>query len=279
MRPTTFQPPLTTLRMQWAAMLLVALVVSNALMRGPLPFSTGYRFPVSDFLTLFLAILSICEANKAVYRYLDKKLPFDQHTTKRLIWQGIGSFLATLFFYVPLHFLNARLTNETVSAHTFLFYAFVAFSISAGFNGVHIIAYFVRLVKYQKLPHNSPAPPQDQTLTIDTGNRTLILDPQQISWWHSSGGTVSLVKTDGAQFTTNYSSFAMIADRLSERHFFHLTRQVIAHRKSIDSIQHGQNGQLIVSLRTPDPGRQSLKVIVSRYKKAAFQTWLDSSTN
>lgn len=306
MNPATFQPPLPPRRLQWALILLAALLVSNLFIHGPLPFTAGYRFPLNDFLTLLLVIFMICEANKAVYRYLDKKLPFDRHTIERLSWQAVGSFGVTIALFVPLHLLKARLTGEPVSPRTVLFYGCVALSISGAFNGVHIIAYFLRLVRPAMRPgaetdlvratragedtdlaratrteavkSRIPAAEQ-QTLAIQTGNRTVLLDPQQICWWYSSGGAVSLVKTDGGRFTTNYTSFAMIADRLPDNHFFHLTRQVIAHRRSIDSIQHGHNGRLIVLLKTPHPGSQTLKVVVSRYKKAAFQTWLDGRTS
>ena len=56
------------------------------------------------------------------YRYLDKRLPFHAETVKRVLWQAIGSFvatLATLVAFVPVHFFNALWTNEetTFSYH------------------------------------------------------------------------------------------------------------------------------------------------------------------
>ena len=272
MSSPTFQPPAVTYRMQITGISLIALVISNIFIRGPLPFSPGYQFPIKDFLAAVLTITAICEGNKAVYRYLDKKLPFDQHTTKRMVWQAVGSFLVTLAIFIPVHLIKAGLTNETISPRTLLFYGFVALSISAALNGLHLIAYLVQLLKHKQRESDAVKSPPS-TLAIETGNRTLLLDPQQICWWYSTGGTVSLVKSDGAQFTTNYTSFAMIADKLPANHFFHLNRQVIAHRKSIDSVRQGQNGQLIVHLKTD---HQTLQVIVSRYKKAAFQTWIEA---
>lgn len=147
----------------------------------------------------------------------------------------------------------------------------------------HIIAYLVRLIRYKDQGRKSglaegvpeqTAITRSGTLAIETGNRTILLDVKMICWWHSSGGKVTIVKSDGVRFMTNYTSFSMIADKLPEMDFFQLNRQVIANRISINSIQNGQNGQLVVLLRSPETPGQTLKVRISRYKRAAFRAWL-----
>jgi DNA-binding LytR/AlgR family response regulator len=169
--------------------------------------------------------------------------------------------------------------NERLSAKDFTFYGFVAFSISIALNGIHIIRYLLKLIKYKdqfrlnkKVRETFGG--QTGTMAVAMGNRTLMMEPDSIGWWHSSGGAVTLVRTDGVQFTTNYTTFSEITDRLPESVFFHLNRQVIANRTSIDSIQNGQNGQLIVQLKTLD---LALTVAVSRYKRDAFRHWMEGA--
>lgn len=309
MDATEFQPPLVTRRMQWALIPLVALVVSNVLMKGPMPFSAGYSFPLRAFLVLLMAIFSICEVNKGVYRYLDGRLPFDQQVGKRVIWQGIGGVLVTVLAFIPVYFFSAWLAHEEPAVRTFVFSGCVALSISMAFNGVHVIRYLVRVVRYKEEKEvevvyravgegvvqvqgagrvvdgaenergmqgqvGAGVAEEMRVLAVETGNRTLMLDMDKIGWWHSSGGTVTIVKSDGVQFTTNYTSFAMIEDKLPGTAFFHLNRQVIAHRASIDAVQNGENGQVIVLLKAPNGSGQTLKVGVSRYKRDAFREWL-----
>jgi uncharacterized membrane protein len=281
MQPTAFHPPKLPRVLEGPLIIGIALVVSNVIMKGPLPFSVGYRFPWKDFLTLIIAIFSIMEANKYVYTHLDKRLPFYQEIGQRLFWQCVGSFGVTLLLFSAIHMIRAEIFHEPLSLKDFIFYGFVAFSISIALNGIHIISYLLRLIKYKennKLQHT-----QTGTLAVAMGNRTLLMEPGSISWWHSSGGAVTLIRTDGVQFTTNYASFSEIADKLPDTDFFHLNRQVIAHRGSIESIQNGQNGQLTVQLRSTrsmgpaNPGSkgQALTVIVSRYKREAFRDWMD----
>lgn len=252
---------------QWLIIPLLALVVSNILIKGPLPFSEGYHFPVRYFLAFTFAIFCICESNNVVFRYLDKRLPFEQDMGKRIAWQAMGSFGATLITFIPVYFIKTWWIGEEVSPRSFLFYGFVAFSISIALNCIRVIGYLARVAALKKAV---PGP-----MAVGTGNRTLMLDLDKICWWYSSAGTVTVVKADGVRFTTNYTSFATLGDRLPPGDFFHLNRQVIANRRSIDSVQNGQNGQLTVLLKTGEPSGETLRVTISRYKRDAFRTWLD----
>ncbi len=334
MQPSAFQPPKLPRILAGPLLLFIALMISNIIMKGPLPFSPGYQFPWKDFLTLIVAIFSIMEANKYVYQYLDKRLPFYQEMGKRLFWQCVGSFAVTLVLFSLIHLVRAQIWQEHLSLKDFAFYGFVAFSISIAFNGIHIIGYLLKLIKYKDqfglnkrtsqilTPttgseigvgtldlHREALGGQTGTLAGAMGNQTLMMEPDSISWWHFSGGAVTLVRTDGVQFTTNYASFSEITDKLPALVFFHLNRQVIAHRTSIDSIQNGQNGQLTVNLKIPlaanaakadaphgtkpdgphgtkpdaphvakaDASSQVMTVVVSRYKRDAFRQWLEGN--
>lgn len=281
MRTATFEPPLVSRRVQLLLMIGVALVLSNMLLKGPLPFSAGYHFPLRGFLAIAIAILSICEAHKAIFRYLDKRLPFHEQTAKRVVWQTVAGLAATLAVFVPLRMISTLWDNEELSTKAFLLSAFVALSVSTAADAAYIIAYLLRSMRYREEgwrrrsigPMENGSLKRQEALTIATGNRTLVIEPENIHWWFSSGGTVTVVKADGHQFTTNYNSLTAIAEKLDDRLFFHLNRQVIANIRSIDSVQEAQNGKLIVCLKTAHPSGEVLRATVSRYKKVAFCEW------
>ncbi|MBD2756128.1 LytTR family DNA-binding domain-containing protein [Spirosoma validum] len=272
---------------------IAALVASHIVFRQVFPGQPGYQFPWAYFLTVATVMLSCWEVNLFIFRWLDDLLPFWQHPIRRLMSQVLVGGMATLLTFALVFPLSQRLYTHHWPAPTTVLKGVavcvtLASLVNGGYSGLYLLKAF--LAERQKSsysaeaeqltkPINGSKPISTAALiTIDISNGQLRLPIEQIAYFYSAGGLVLLVKTDGQQVTTRYSSFAQLTSGLDTRYFFQLSRQFVVGLGSVRGVQDDVNRKLVVTL-VPALHKQQAhqEVTVSRYRSLELRKWLQVS--
>ncbi|GAB4022111.1 hypothetical protein GCM10028773_33510 [Spirosoma koreense] len=239
-------------------------------------------------------MLSCWEVNLAVYRWLDERLPFWQHPTRRLMSQILLGGVATLLTFAFVFPLAQRVyTQHWPEPYTVLKGVVVCVTLASLVNGGYSGLYLLRAFSERQKRTDSlftqqtsqseidiPARTTPALLDIDVPNGRLRLPMDQLAYFYSTGGLILLVKTDGQQITTRYSAFSQLTPNLDPHYFFQLSRQFIVGLGAVRAVQSDSNRKLVVTL-IPALHRQAPheEVVVSRYRSADFRNWLEASAN
>ncbi|GAB3774703.1 hypothetical protein GCM10028818_17850 [Spirosoma horti] len=229
-------------------------------------------------------MLSCWEVNLAIFRRLDQQLPFYKNPAKRIRRQIIFGGLATMTTFSIVFPLAIRLYSGAWPLYpTVISGIFVCATIATVVNGAYVGLYLIQTIYLEKqqttqeltnqLTRLAPAHSED-LLRVEAGNGQWRLRPDEIAYFYSTGGLVLLIKSDGQQLTTAYTSFTKLGDLLPETSFFQLSRQFIVNLNAIRFVQDDVNQKLLVglmpALHKNDPHE---RVIVSRYRSAQFKKW------
>ena len=267
---------------------LLATIASHVVFHRRFPWQADYRFPTAYFLTVATVMLACWSANLLVFRYLDRQLPFSYNPTRRIGRQILLGGTATLLTFAVV-FPNAiRLYSGSWPNSVQLTSGiFVCITIATLINGGYVGLYLLQVFRLEKPPisealneklidlQQTAQRSADSAILIDAGPRQFRLQPSEIAYFFSSQGVVLLIKTDGQQITTNYTSFAKLENQLPAHDFFQLNRQFIVSVQAIRSVQDDSNRKLLVTL-TPalHKNQPQQTVTVSRYRNAEFKQWL-----
>lgn len=268
---------------------IAALVASHVVFSQLFPGQPGYQFPWPYFLTVATVMASCWEVNLVVYDWLDARLSFGQQPTRRLAAQFVLGGVATLLTFAVVFPLAQRLyTNHWPALPTVLKGITVCITLASllngGYVGVYILRAFLveREAKALSIPESNSennllaaAIPQLITVAVHTGKLRLPID--QIAYFYSTGGLILLVKTDGQQVSTSYSSFTQLAPLLDSHCFFQLNRQFVVTQNAVRAVQDDTNRKLAVHL-SPALHKQQTheQVVVSRYRSPDFKKWLET---
>lgn len=272
---------------------IAALVASHVVFSQVFPGQPGYQFPWAYFLTVITVMLSCWEVNLFIFRWLDDRLPFWQNPVRRLIAQVLLGGSATLLTFALVFPLAQRLyTHHWPVTSTVLKGLAVCITLASlvngGYSGLYLLQAFLaerrKMAQYastEKLPQpaNGATPlPSPALVAVDVSSGQLRMPIDQIAYFYSTGGLVLLVKTDGQQVTTRYSSFARLAQGLDNRYFFQLSRQFVVGLGAVRAVQDDVNRKLVVTL-VPALHKQQphQEVIVSRYRSLELRKWLQAS--
>jgi DNA-binding LytR/AlgR family response regulator len=103
------------------------------------------------------------------------------------------------------------------------------------------------------------------------GQRTFIIQIDEISYFYADNKTVYLVDKTGNKFIINYS-IEKLESMLDPYYFFRVNRQIILHSKMIDLGKPYLNNRMKISLKNV---RHEGEIIVSREKVPAFKKWAE----
>lgn len=273
---------------------VAALVASHIVFSQVFPGQPGYQFPWVYFLTVATVMLSCWEVNLLVFRWLDTLLPFWQHPIRRLVSQVLVGGTATLLTFALVFPLTQRVYAhrwpEPITVLKGLTVCVTLASlVNGGYSGLYLINAF--LTERQKnsqrtsddqLPASASDNPYGSAPTlvsINISNGQIRLPIDQIAYFYSTGGLILLVKMDGQQVVTRYSSFAQLAPDLDDRYFFQLSRQFVVGSGAVRSVQDDINRKLVVTL-VPALHKQQphQEVTVSRYRSLELRKWLQALT-
>ncbi|MFD2935681.1 LytR/AlgR family response regulator transcription factor [Spirosoma flavum] len=272
---------------------IAALVASHIVFRQVFPGQAGYYFPWAYFLTVATVMLSCWEVNLFIFRWLDGHLPFGEHPIRRLIAQILIGGCATLLTFSLVFPLSQRVYTghwppTLVVIKGIAVCVTLASFVNGGYSGLYLLkAFFAeRQRNTQGLVPNELQPQQDEPfqplstlVSVDVSNGQLRLPVDQIAYFYSTGGLVLLIKSDGQQLTTRYSSFTHLIENLDKHFFFQLSRQFVVSLGAVRGVQDDVNRKLIVTL-APALHKQEVnqEVIVSRYRSLELKKWLQASS-
>ncbi|GAB2519137.1 LytTR family DNA-binding domain-containing protein [Spirosoma aerophilum] len=285
-------PPLSHRQHIYLRLIVVpvsALVASHVVFRQVFPGQAGYYFPWGYFLTVATVMLSCWEVNLFIFRWLDSQLPFERQPVRRLTAQILTGGCATLLTFALVFPLAQRIyMGQWPPTPTLLkgiaVCVTLASLINGGYSGLYLLQAFY--AERQKREQN-PAPigqevlqpdnyPTTTTLlSVDVPSGQLRLPIDEIAYFYSTGGLVLLVRSDGQQLATRYSSLPSLVDTLDRRYFFQLSRQFVVSAGAIRAVQDDVNRKLSVTLVPALHRHEATQtVIVSRYRSLELKNWL-----
>jgi LytTr DNA-binding domain len=256
----------------------------------------GFTFPWQLFLTITVFTFVIWEVNLIVYKGLDRQLPFFDQPQKRFTRQVTFGLLATMGSFTILFLLMSWIFRSPFQLPVFVRFACIASGISFVVNALYIYQYLKQSIYYREQIKTNALNEQLQqvlaqqsiintpretiaeikTILIDVGYKQLIVPVDEIAYFVSGDGVVTLVKSDGYKLTTNYNSFSLISNRLPPQLFFQLNRQYITHLQSIQSVTDDVNRKLIVQICAVESKSNKALVTVSRYRNPEFKQWFNT---
>ena len=279
--------PLTRRQLLYARLIAVpiaAFVAAHLVFYRRFPSEINYQFPWPYFLTVATVMLSCWEVNLVVFRRLDQTLPFYKNPSKRIYRQILLGGLATMATFSVVFPLAIRLYSGAWPLFPVIISGiFVCSTIATVVNGAYVGLYLIQTIYIEKQQSTQdlnsqlqerPTTRSEELILVEAGNGQWRLHPDEIAYFYSTGGLVLLIKADGQQLTTAYSSLTKLGDLLSDAFFFQLNRQFIVNVNAIRFVRDDINQKLLVglapALHKTDPHEQ---VVVSRYRSAEFKKW------
>ncbi|MBD2705487.1 LytTR family transcriptional regulator DNA-binding domain-containing protein [Spirosoma sp. BT702] len=116
------------------------------------------------------------------------------------------------------------------------------------------------------IPQKRPA----TTFLVTTGYKQKPIPVRDIAYFISTDKVVYLV-TDQAEQYLVQEPLNKLIERVDPRLFFKMNRQMIAHRNSIECVEHTATRKLLVTLRPPI----AMPMYVSKERVSLFLTWLN----
>lgn len=288
-----FTPGINKIKWQFILIPSVAFVTSVVIAILQYSQSNGFRFPYQLFIIIGVFTFFIWEVNLLIYRRLDSQIPFFENPQKRLIQQVLYGFISTVVTFTVLYLLMAGLLNSPFRFPVYFKFIFIASGISFLINSLYIYQYLKNSIYYReeiktkelnnqlvKLQTQKPIelsaviqPAEIKSMLIEAGNKILPVLFEDIAYFVSGEGVVTLVKRDGQKLTTNYNSFTQISNRLPGHLFFQLNRQFITHLQSIRSVADDVNRKLVVQIAPFNQPSTKELITVSRYRNPEFKQW------
>ncbi|AUD03315.1 LytTR family DNA-binding domain-containing protein [Spirosoma pollinicola] len=271
---------------------IAALLAAHIVFRQVFPGQAGYYFPWAYFLTVATVMLSCWEVNLFIFRWLDGRLPFSQQPVRRLLAQILMGGCATLLTFSVVFPLSqwaysGQWPPTTTVVKGIAVCVTLASLLNGAYSGLYLIqAFYTERQKREHevlstpviLPSTERATSTASLISISVLNGQLRLPIDQVAYFYSTGGLVLLVKSDGQQITTRFSSLPSLLDTIDNQYFFQLSRQFVVSAGAVRAVQDDVNRKLIVTLvpalHKQDAGQD---VIVSRYRSLELKKWLQAA--
>jgi len=244
--------------------LFLALIITHFFNYNILPFQKGYEFPTRLFLFTSLFGVFVCTSNWVVYYVL--KLDEKGSSWKEIGFRIKVHAIATLVSYTILFLLIAIIREATFNPVAYFRFLQLCLGI------VFIEFLLFELVFYTKSSAHENA--KESKILIKCGNISLNVAPEEISFFHSSNGVISVHLKNKKRYITNFSSLDDLEGKLPEADFFRVSRQYILTKDTIGEVQREKNRKLTINL---DPGicnGSTTRITVSRYKSVQFRNWM-----
>lgn len=208
---------------------------------------------------------------RLIILYMDKKIPFEEGTARRIWIQIIVTSFSGLLVITLLTELVSWIAKGE-SAHI-SFYTTDIFIIGIWFlvvNGIYIVLHYYN--KWQK----AEALLREETkikaggFMVKLGKKEMMLNFQDVCGIYVDGDyTIAIDKTGRKYFPDQ--SLDKIEKSLPQTYFYRLNRQFIIHRMMITGYQRAENGKVIVLLKENE--NLPAEITVSRTKAPLFKNW------
>ncbi|MEO9473925.1 MAG: LytTR family transcriptional regulator DNA-binding domain-containing protein [Cyclobacteriaceae bacterium] len=244
---------------------IFVLAVTNAHLRyGKMPFSLGYEFPGSAFLSVALFGVVICSASWIVtwfIRYPIFKNGIGWASIYRFLLVNVlvailvYSVLYILAFGVPVGWLN------------FSAYLFVTLAIVIIENLL-----FVLYTLYRSGHEMDNKKYQSEKLTIPMGNRQLRVDVSDILMVELEEGIVCIHQQNSNKLRTQFQTLDQVQALLPSQIFYRANRKTLLSREAVSEVLNDHNRKARVVVKRA--GGYS-EVPISRYKKKELLGWVN----
>ncbi|AEI49409.1 LytTR family DNA-binding domain-containing protein [Runella slithyformis] len=270
---------------------IAALVASHVVFTKQFPWQATYQFPLPYFLTVVTVMFSCREVNVRLFLWMDTRLPFNVNPVERIGRQISLNAPATMGAFLVVFPLSQLVYAGRWPAFSTLITGMVVCAVIATiFNGAYIFRYLLRTIDWEKAQKSASVddesreksrgylPPATSLIRVEVSHGQLLLLPEEIAYFYSTGAMVLLVKTDGAKIPTAYQALTQLSEQLTSHYFFPLSRQIVVGLGAIKAVKDDVNRKLVVSLvPSLHQHRATEQVVVSRYRSAEFSKWLQTA--
>ena len=244
-------------------LLLLSLFINHIAQKDSFPFIDNYNFPLlSTIVSIVIGtiVLIIADIN---FKYFKEK-HFQEKITVQLLLRFLLSTLGYIALaYIPIYFVAVWLKEGSYEFYYFLTGLLLTLLLSS----LAIIIIFSKAIyQLHKLETIRGK------INFKKSGKTYIIDYTDIAYIFSELKIVYIVTTDGKNITTDFT-LNELEDKVNDHLFFRANRQTIINHNSIESSQAIVNGKLLVTLKTRFPEKDNYQIMISRYKKKAYEEW------
>ena len=246
-----------------ALLAFIAIIGNHIAQPNSFPFGDSYHFPWFAILTSFLLggiILFIAELNLS---YFEKRY-FKEAVNSRNLLFFLGSTLGIItLLYVPIFYLLTKWQNEAFN----LYFLFIGLSVTLLISALAIIVFNgKRIYDLHRLAT------LEEKLVIQNDNKNTVVNISDIAYFYSSDKLLYAVQTNGQVLTTDFT-LNEIESKINSQLFIRANRQALIHFSAVKETKAIENGKLLVTVQPPIFNKEQMQLVVSRYKKKAFNAW------
>lgn len=203
--------------------------------------------------------------------YLDRRLPYDQNLSRRILVQIPGTLVLGL--------LIISSTTELVSwmakgkAAPLNFYSIDLIIIGIWFfviNGIYFGLYYYNEWKKTEQWRAEESRVKTGGIMVTQGKQDLLIRFEDLAGCFVDSDYVVVCSTTGQKYYL-VQSLDKVAQQLPTTHFFRLNRQYMVHRQLISGFKRAENGKILVLLHANE--NFPAEIPVSRTKAVSFKQW------
>ena len=209
-------------------------------------------------------------AVRSIIIYLDRKMPYGDRPSKRILIQLVITTITGLLIIILL----TELVSLMVRGHTapLSFYLYDIFIICIWFfviNGIYIGMHYYSEWRESEHRRQEEKKVRAAGFTVKLGKQNFLVPFNEISGFYTEDGYTILLNHQNKKFFPD-RSLDNIETQLPDEWFFRLNRQYILHRNAITGFKRSNDVKLDVTIKVENLPET---VQVSRTKAVAFKKW------
>jgi len=210
-------------------------------------------------------------ALRSIVIYLDKRLPYNQNTIKRIVIQVLLTTVTGLLIIILLTELvswiarghPALINFYTLDIFIFIIWFFVL-------NGIYIGLHYYNEFKESEHQRKEEKKLRAGGFSVKQGTQILLIAFQDIMGFYSEDGYTYLQTWQEKKYVTD-RSLDKTQELLPEEIFFRLNRQYILHRNTMTGFKKTGDGKLDILVKTT--GKIPATIPLSRNRAVQFKKW------
>ena len=251
---------------RYALVTFLCLVIVHVITYNKLPLANDYRFPVRPFFVVLTFGMILCTSNYLLLRKIHINKFYTDHKLQNFIVDIIFHSLVTILVYSILYVvINQIIFGYDFTLVNYLRYLFISLLIIQ-FEHTFRKALIVNGKTETKGLHH--------VILIKNGNKLLRLHPEEICYFKSSGGIVTmLINNHSSEKNTQFNSLNQLVGQLPEPLFFKVNRQFLINKNHIVSVKNDVNRKLKIVVKPDLNIDETFELTVSRYLNSQFKSW------
>jgi hypothetical protein len=210
-------------------------------------------------------------AVRSIIIYLDRKIPYSQNLTKRIIVQILITTITGLLIIILLTELVswiARGHSAPLNFYTFDIFIFIIWFFVL--NGIYIGMHYYHEWKESEHQRQEEKKLRAGGFSVKHGKQNLLIQFSDIFGFYSEDGYTYLQTWQEKKYLTE-RSLDKTEELLPEEIFFRMNRQYILHRNTLNGFKRTGDGKLDALVKTA--GNIPPTISVSRNRAVEFKKW------